>query len=416
MTALPTLDRSDILLVVQSLAQVRRSGGEHPVSEASLFLQVRSLDGFSREQIESLAVAALQFFDLETDGPGGAPLRQELEKSADLETWAGILHANWNGEAVCFHSSGSTGVPARHRYTLRSLAGESAALAPYFTPLGRIVSVMPLHHIFGFMHSVWLGKWLDVPVVYAPPLPLASFFALLREGDVVMAFPFFWQSLLSVVRQGKGGGALRVPRGVMGVTSTGPCPHWVIEELLKSGPGGPVLAAVREVYGSTETNGIGVRCDGGEWYELGGQWETVTLPGGEKGIRRLVDGTRAGDPMALPDVIDWHPAEDRLFRPERRTDKAVQVGGINVYPDRVAACIRAHPLVRDCAVRLMRPEEGSRLKVFIVPECPLEEAAGHFGKPFRAWLAERLDTAGRPKRIRLGETLPVNAMGKLCDW
>jgi 4-coumarate--CoA ligase (photoactive yellow protein activation family) len=417
-TFVPTLTESDILLVVQSLAQVFRSGGARPVSEASLFLQVRSLEGFGRGQVDELALAVLTFFDLDTDGRAGAALLRELGARAKLEDWAAILHASWKGEAVRFHSSGSTGVPVGHRYTLRSLAGESAAFSPHFASRGRIVSVMPVHHIFGFMHSFWIAKWLDVPVRYAPPLPLAAFFGMLREGDVVMAFPFFWQSLLSLVRQRRGGAALRVPRDVMGVTSTGPCPPWVITGLIDPEPAGgePVLAAVKEVYGSTETTGIGLRDGGAEWYELCANWTTATLPGGEKGIQRLWNGKPVGDPVAFPDIVAWHPAESRLFKPERRADKAVQVGGINVYPDRVAARIRSHPLVRDCAVRLMRPEEGSRLKAFIVPECPLEEAAGHFGKPFRAWLAERLDTASRPKRIRLGETLPVNAMGKSSDW
>ncbi|MCC8194328.1 MAG: AMP-binding protein [Deltaproteobacteria bacterium] len=413
----PALTEDDVLHIVQSFAQVFRGGGGGPVREASLFLPVRTLEGFTPEQIEDTALAALRFFDLDPVAEDGAALERRLRSAAALSDWARILHAAWKGGHVCFYSSGSTGEPVPHRYAMPTLADEADVLAAFFRSRGRIVSVMPVHHIFGFMHSVWLAKWLGVPVIHAPPLPLAGFFTLLRRGDVIMGFPFFWQSLLTVVRQEGRGAALRFPPDVTGVTATGPCPPWVIAGLREPlGDAGAPLAAMLEIYGSTETNGLGIREGGTEWYELYANWETAVLPGGEKGIRRLRKGRATGEPMTLPDVVTWHPSEDRLFRPERRTDKAVQVGGINVYPERVAARIRTHPLVRDCAVRLMRPEEGSRLKVFIVPECPLDEAAEHFGRPFRAWLAENLDTAGRPKRVRIGTSLPVNAMGKPCDW
>ena len=176
---------------------------------------------------------------------------------------------------------------------------------------------------------------------------------------------------------------MRIPPNIMGVSATGPCPAWVINGLLeKCESDGALFAAMREIYGSTETNGLGIREGGAEWYSLYAHWATITLPNGQKGLQRMQGGASLGCPMPLPDVVSWHPTEDRMFRPERRTDKAVQVGGINVYPERVAACIREHPLVRECVVRLMRPDEGSRLKAFIVPVCSLEEATTHFGKRF----------------------------------
>ena len=414
MTQLPDLTKDDVLRIVQGFAQVARSEGR-AVRDVSLFLEVTTLEGFSMEQAEELAAASLRFFDLPVDENVG--LRQELCSRTDLVDWASLLHAAWRGEYLCFYSSGSSGVPVRHRYSLRDLTDEAEVAAPFFTSRQRIVSVVPAHHIFGFMHSLWLSKLLAVPVAFAPPLPLADFFSLLREGDVVMGFPFFWQSLLTVVRQQGEGGSMRIPPDVMGVSATGPCPAWVINGLLdKRGSDGKSLIGMWEVYGSTETNGLGIRDGGAEWYSLHAHWATAMLPDGQKGLQRLRDGALLGNPVPPPDVIAWHPTEDRLFRPERRTDKAVQVGGINVYPERVAACIRTHSLVRECVVRLMRPDEGSRLKAFIVPACSLEEAAKAFGRPFRLWLAERLDTASRPKRIRLGETLPQNNMGKAADW
>ena len=391
----------DVLRIVHSLAQALRKGHSQQVQDASLFVELAHLRGFSPEQVDLLAHDALRFFDLD---PHHAALHAELTARTDLHDWARILHANWNQSRLRFRTSGSTGAPVWHPYPLPLLTEELDAFAPCFASRSRIVSVMPVHHIFGMMYSLLLGAYLSVPVLYTPPLPLAGFFSALRPGDVIMAFPLFWQSLLTVVRHGT-----RLPENVLGVTATSPCPPDLIASLLHLDT---PLVGMKEIYGSTETNGIGMRHDGAEWYELGSHWQST--PDTPPRIRRLHPDGSLGAPQDLPDIVLWR--DSRHFRPEQRTDKAVQVGGINVYPERVAALIRTHPHVRDCTVRLMRPEEGARLKAFIVPHLPPAEAAPLFAKPFRDWLADNLETACRPKHIRLGTHLPLNSMGKAADW
>jgi 4-coumarate--CoA ligase (photoactive yellow protein activation family) len=407
-------DEKDVLRIVQDMAQPLQ-GAHHAPGDAGLFVRIATLDDFSPEQVETLASSALRFFDLNSE-PHSSGLAKELCRCSRLEDWATILHARWTCEALCFHTSGSTGTPVWHKKPLAVMEEEMAAVAPVFASRTRIVSVMPMHHIYGFMLSMLLAKWKGIPIMYMPPLPLASFFAELRDGDVIMGFPLFWQSLLTMIR--REGKELSLPPDIRGLTATAPCPPGLIQNLLDPAQTGesPPLTGLSELYGSTETMGIAMRHNGEEWYELLSNWDVAPLADGSLGISRIrADGTGwAAEP--LPDVVTWHPRENRLFKPERRMDKAVQVGGTNVYPSRIAEVIRSHPLVQDCAVRLMRPEEGARLKAFIVPKLPLEEAAPHFGKSFRAWMAKRLETASRPKHIRLGTALPVNKMGKASDW
>jgi 4-coumarate--CoA ligase (photoactive yellow protein activation family) len=408
-------DENDVWRIVQDMAQPLR-GAHHAPCDAGLFVHIATLDDFSSEQVKTLASSALRFFDLDSEPHSLSGLSDELCRCSRLEDWATILHTHWTCEAVCFHTSGSTGIPVRHRQLLVVMEEEMAAVAPVFASRTRIVSVMPMHHIYGFMLSMLLAKWKRVPIMYMPPLPLASFFAELRDGDVIIGFPLFWQSLLSTIR--REGKTLFLPPDIRGLTATAPPPPGLIQNLLDPAQTGesPPLTGLSELYGSTETMGIAMRHNGEEWYELLSTWDTASLADGSRGISRIRgDGSQWGT-VPLPDIVTWHPQESRRFRPERRTDMAVQVGGVNVYPDRVAEIIRSHPMVRDCAVRLMRPEEGTRLKIFIVPKLSLEEAAPHFGKSFRIWMAERLETANRPKHIRLGNALPVNEMGKARDW
>ena len=115
-----------------------------------------------------------------------------------------------------------------------------------------------------------------------------------------------------------------------------------------------MLTRLLQVYGSSETAGVGWRDDPAGPYAL--------LPGWRRDGDGLLQGHRAIQP---PDLLEWR--DDDRFRVLGRRDGAVQVAGFNVVPDQVRAALARHPAVADIAVRPMRPKEGSRLKAFVVP-------------------------------------------------
>ena len=63
--------------------------------------------------------------------------------------------------------------------------------------------------------------------------------------------------------------------------------------------------------------------------------------------RSLPDASHS--PVRLEDHLLW--LDDRNFLPTGRRDNAVQVGGVNVYPARIAAKIQSLPEIAACAVR-----------------------------------------------------------------
>jgi acyl-coenzyme A synthetase/AMP-(fatty) acid ligase len=103
------------------------------------------------------------------------------------------------------------------------------------------------------------------------------------------------------------------------------------------------------------------------------------------------------------------------MRPAGRTENAVQVGGVNVFPERVAAVLTEHPAVAQAAVRLMRPDEGRRLKAFVVPQEAGTDPDALVGRLW-PWLEERLSAPERPKSIVVGGELPAGVFGKAADW
>ena len=71
-------------------------------------------------------------------------------------------------------------------------------------------------------------------------------------------------------------------------------------------------------------------------------------------------------------------------------------------------------MVADAVVRLQRPDEGERLKAFVVL-APGVDAAGA-APLLRRWLADAFTAAERPATVTFGATLPRDATGKAVDW
>jgi long-chain acyl-CoA synthetase len=69
--------------------------------------------------------------------------------------------------------------------------------------------------------------------------------------------------------------------------------------------------------------------------------------------------------FALPDRVTWQG--ERLLRPAERVDGAVQVAGVNVFPERIAERLSKHPMVAECKVELDNTLPEPRLRAFVVP-------------------------------------------------
>ncbi|MDX1558939.1 MAG: hypothetical protein R3193_08540, partial [Marinobacter sp.] len=252
----------------------------------------------------------------------------------------------------------------------------------------RIIALVPLHHIYGFIWGALLADELSVPLIHGGAA-VEEAHRNLQPGDLLLAVPEWWQYL--------GGGRPALSPGVIGVTSTAPCPSEVVRAARAKG-----LEMMIEVYGSSDTGGIAWRTETGRGFRLFRHWR-------KQDDDYLV--SEAGTVGLLPDHVDWH--SDRTLIPLRRRDEAIQVGGVNVWPERVRAFIERHPGVVCCAVRPMVTDHGTRLKAFIVGREAGEEG---LKDELRDWLRANLSAAERPINLTLGDALPRNAMGKLCDW
>lgn len=331
-----------------------------------------------------------------------------------LDAWADAVAAGLSaaGNIVSFRTSGSSGAPKACSHALADLEQEARYLAELFPGTRRIVGLVPSHHIYGFLFTVLLPRALGLgpdAVADLRGVPAGGVARRLRPGDLVVAYPDFWQAFAPV--------ASGMAGGVSGVSSTAPCPDAVARAVVAGG-----VERLVQVYGSSETAGVGWRDKPDEDYRLFPYWEareTADRAAGAAGavLERLrANGSRAAYP--LQDRLAWN-APGR-FRPLGRIDHAVQVGGVNVFPAYVADVLRMHPMVEDATVRPMRPDEGRRLKAFVVPRAGVPIGDGAQAAALRAelgaWIAGRLSTPERPAAYSFGPALPRQASGKLADW
>jgi 4-coumarate--CoA ligase (photoactive yellow protein activation family) len=351
------------------------------------------LDVDSLELME-LAVALAEALHLHASG-----IEDYLLARRTVGDWVDVAEAGLArySERLTFRTSGSTGAPKGCVHSLAHLLQETGHLATLLPGRKRVLCAAPSHHIYGFLFSVLLPCDLGLAPqdVYdlrgSSPAWLAHG---ARAGDLVVAHPAWWQAVARSVP--------RLPAGVIGVTSTAPCPDELAGALARAG-----LQRLVQVYGASETGGLGVRSAPAAPYALFPYW---TLSGEREATRRLPDGSSAVH--SLQDALA--PAADgRSFYVGARHDEAVQVGGVNVFPARVRQVLCRHPRVQDAAVRLMRPEEGTRLKAYVVPRGDADE---QLLPQLQAWIAAELATPERPRAITFGPCLPATESGKAADW
>lgn len=397
---MPKLDLLPVLssLVVGELAQARHVSALDPrflnlspgTELGSGSLETDSLD------LLNLAGAVAEMFHLHETG-----VEEYLLRYRTLESWCEIVAVSLNKkfDRITFRTSGSTGKPKRCTHLTTDLLAEVSEHARTLGHCRRLLSLVPSHHIYGFIWTVLLPAQLGSEVIDARRWSPSRLAGELRSGDLLVGVPASWQLLSRTVDL--------FPSGIFGVTSGAPCPDALYTSVTEAG------IQLREIYGSSETAGIGVKYEPNGPFQLLSFWSRDAGEASTNVLARTAPPCSLPTTVVAPDELLWE--SHRTFRVGARQDGAVQIAGTNVFPQRIAEMIQQHPNVNSCSVRLMRPEEGNRLKAFVVwksESSPNSDAE----VMFKEWLTSRLQPAEIPARFTFGASLPVNQMNKPCDW
>ncbi len=317
--------------------------------------------------------------------------------------FATSMYAKWQETPryISFFTSGSTGTPKACTHKEDHIRQEISSIAPYMAGQTSALVTVPLHHMYGFTFGLLLPLALGIPIRSVPLLP-AAVASHMQEGDLVVSIPLLWSRFI----ESDAFKHVTAPReSLCLLTATSPTPPEVLQTFQEQG------FLMREFYGASEMGAVGCRPHAGKFFSLLRHLERAQEGQSTETLTRILPSGRRVE-YDLLDHIDWHG--ERIFAHSRRRDKAVQVGGVNVFPDYVQGLLLQQEGVKNCYVRLMRPEEGARLKAFIVPQAGQDVQA--LRKALVAFCRKNLSEAQRPGLYSFGEDIPRGPLGKPSDW
>jgi long-chain acyl-CoA synthetase len=364
-----------------------------------------TLDSLERVTLSSMAA---EFFNVYASGR-----EDTLLGTANANRWAEIVALSQSesesARDITFRSSGSTGKAKHFRHRADWLVQEAAHWAERIQHIKRIerneqsgarriVSFVPSHHIYGYIWTILLPVIANLPVVFARGMEIVK--PDVNSDDVLIATPRLYEQWAA---QGVG------LNGALAISSTGRLESMSADEVCVS----TGLADLWEIYGSSETAGLGSRGRNQVAYT----WLPYIASIANEQDIRIVDRATPDGSVArieLPDAI-YSGENAREFHVGKRHDDIVKVFGQRVDVNALREGLRTVDGVRDANVRVFREGNTAALKAFVVPvDNAISESA--LIDRCKLWIATHTDAAAMISSWQTGSAVPVNALGKRADW
>ncbi|MEL7029043.1 MAG: hypothetical protein AAGL49_07475, partial [Pseudomonadota bacterium] len=335
--------------------------------------------GLSEEQMAACAARTAQLYG--ADETSLAPRPEDR-----FSDWTDRLERQVYGRLTdfCFTTVAGDGTVKTCRHPADELYQDARAAAALLHGRRRIVSLVSPYNIFGFSLTVVAAQLQGLETVQARAMAPQTLQQKLSFGDLVVATPTLWRYLAQTLGS--------MPDNVMGVSFGEPMAADLADAL-----DGLRLGAFRELYGATETGLIGWRYSHAEPFRLFDDWRRYEDEGDPEHTNKLIRTRPDGAEYIVEAMDDLAWDTPRSFRLLGRRDKATQVGGVNVFPERIAEIIEMHPLVEACRVRVGRQREGvNRLiaHMILAPSAAPDDAAM---RDIDRWCRKNLRPQERPR-------------------
>lgn len=294
-----------------------------------------ALDSLGRYQAASFVA---QFFNLKSSMD---PMK--LVDDTDINFWVDTVthHMNHHADIITFATSGTTGKRKFIEHQLDNLVTEAHFWAQRYAQIKHINRLVPSHHIYGFIWTILLPKLLNIACDdVRRALPDEYLFS--SANSLLVAIPNNLKLLNYYASMAD---------DVSVVVSTSPCEHELLKQSYESG-----YIDVSQIYGSTETGGLGYRNQDNERY---------TLP---DYVRREGDMLKHIHGHKLPVQDHLVFAADNTYKVEGRLDDVIQLNGHNVSISSLSDSIRALTFINDVKIEVMKSDGIASLHAKVA--CP----------------------------------------------
>lgn len=306
--------------------------------------------------------------------------QDDIERAGSSSTtfgeWADIIAAAISARlrTFSFSAAGDEGRDFLHRAD--AVFADAAAAANLLYGRRRILSLVSPHSLLGFILTILMPNLLQAPTLDVRSVSPDELKKLLAFGDALVATPSLWRYMIA---QG-----VAAPDNAMAVFFGEPLAADLAAEVRKAGFG-----AQREIYGATEHGLIGWRDVPSDPFALFDHWRRA----GDELERHYPSGeTAIVTPM---DQISWDA--ERRFRLSGRRDGAVQIGAVNVFPDRIAQKIAEHPEIRKCEISVSRHAAGADRLVAAIELKSGAQPSESVARSIDSWCRAQLRPFERPR-------------------
>lgn len=325
-------------------------------------------------------------------------------------TWPEALAADRRLAVV--YTSGSTGDHQPCAKTAAQLLGEAQALAATFAlRAGEVaLATVPPYHLYGLLFGILAPLAAGAAFARETPLHAETVARAARQvgATVLVSTPAHLRGLTVLTR-----GDLPPLSRVF--SSGAPLPRATADELLAK-----LGLQVTEVYGSSETGGIGWRRHEDVLKDMFPEPAWTPLPGVT--VEVAAEGRLLlRSPFLAPDAPVPYPCEDRVevearggFHLRGRLDGVVKIAGKRVAVAEVEQRLLALPAVADAAVVAVE-SPGARGHELVAAVVAREAGrdAGELVAELRRALLPWFDPVVVPRRIKVVPALPREPSGKL---
>ncbi len=296
---------------------------------------------------------------------------------------------------LAFFTSGSTGEPKlvvkRSFQLARQFDVEPACHG--LTASVSVLSLVPAHHILGFVYGVLFPAASGGTVVSCHGAAPPAWVRWMREirPALVVGIPTHYRHLGALLDQ-------PLPHAVY-ISSGAPLPPESGREFRRRA-GWPIV----ELYGSTESGGVARRTGDGPWVPLPGvQWRC------DDDNRLCVASAWQEDPESWVRTDDLAVPEQGGFRLLGRADSVIKVGARRFSTEEVVRAARSVEAVDQAAAVVYSRYGEAAVALFVTPRpggtLTVAALTGH--------LRSRLAAFKLPRTLRILDVMPTRGIGKI---